>query len=976
MRVALVLLLVTACAAKSGGEVAPAAVSGPSGPVLRVAAPQVATWGPSLGRPSELAPLSARVAVGEHEALAIERLDVRVRIDGFRARVLLDLDFTNPGEATLEGTFQVRLPDDAAPYFLAFGSSTSELGAPLTTGAEAFTPAGIMAERGGQGIALKEARVLPRAAAGRAYEATVRPEQVRVIVDPALAEWGGAGVFHARVFPITARTRHRVTIGYDQDLAPTGAGLELRLPLPPGIAARRVAIDVHAPRPEALSLEPAAPLTREGPRVRASLTGPEAEAITVRLREAGPTLLRGQDAETGPYFAARFTPALPAGAPAAGAPRALLLIDTSLSSGPRAALWRALIGELLTASRGEVKEFAALFFDVEGRWWLPRFVANDAANVEALLAAHAELAPWGATDLGAALAAAGAPEWAPTGAWDVFLFSDGAATWGEDDPAALARRLRGRRLHAYRSYGPGVDPRVLAGLARETGGGLITVGGEAEVPAAARAHRQRAWRLVEASVPGGRDLLLAGRPQDLIPGQPLVLAGRGEPPAGAKVALRVRRDGEERVVTTPLPAAIPSELTPRIFGQIAVAQLEGAGLLARAEVEGYARHFRVPGEACSLLMLESEADYARAGASQLPSGASVVQSRGVAELLATAPPRGDAKSDALAELAALPERLGRPLAVDVRAREALAAASPASFEPPAARLGSSGTRWVELPEPLRPQVAGQALDPAALALEAEQRRARRGPGDGLVAMSGLLELRPGDDALVRTLALAALGTDLPGAAATLLRGQAGGTAADAELYHLLGVALAESGRPAPAVLAFELALSAGWGSDSAPNAVGVDYLRLLTRADAIGEPALAAFMRARADELRAGAWGAGLVVQLQWSSDDTDLDLHVIEPDGAECSYDQRRTPGGGELSLDATGGRGPELYVRPSPALGAYKIGVKYFSGPRHRVSETTRALVTVYRDLGGPGERVTRHALTLQPGKAVVPVTVAEVR
>ena len=48
-------------------------------------------------------------------------MQVDVRIDGFRARVVLDLYYYNDQPRQLEGNFQLRLPEEASPYFFAFG---------------------------------------------------------------------------------------------------------------------------------------------------------------------------------------------------------------------------------------------------------------------------------------------------------------------------------------------------------------------------------------------------------------------------------------------------------------------------------------------------------------------------------------------------------------------------------------------------------------------------------------------------------------------------------------------------------------------------------------------------------------------------------------------------------------------------------------------------------------------------------------
>ena len=56
---------------------------------------------------------------------------------------------------------------------------------------------------------------------------------------------------------------------------------------------------------------------------------------------------------------------------------------------------------------------------------------------------------------------------------------------------------------------------------------------------------------------------------------------------------------------------VKSPLAPRVYGQIAVGQLEETGVAAETVAESYAVQFRVPGRTCSLLMLDSEEDYLR-----------------------------------------------------------------------------------------------------------------------------------------------------------------------------------------------------------------------------------------------------------------------------------------------------------------------------------------------------------------------------
>mgnify|MGYP001574894057 CR=1 FL=1 len=102
---------------------------------------------------------------------------------------------------------------------------------------------------------------------------------------------------------------------------------------------------------------------------------------------------------------------------------------------------------ILERNRDSLWGFAVLLFNIEHFWWREGFAENTPENVKALLAFCDGIALEGATDLRGALAEAVSPRWSKTaggdGPRDLFLLSDGAATWGERDSRALAALLKG-----------------------------------------------------------------------------------------------------------------------------------------------------------------------------------------------------------------------------------------------------------------------------------------------------------------------------------------------------------------------------------------------------------------------------------------------------------------------------------------------------------------------------------------------------
>lgn len=69
-----------------------------------------------------------------------------------------------------------------------------------------------------------------------------------------------------------------------------------------------------------------------------------------------------------------------------------------------------------------------------------------------------------------------------------------------------------------------------------------------------------------------------------------------------------------------------------------------------------------------------------------------------------------------------------------------------------------------------------------------------------------------------------------------------------------------------------------------------------------------------------------LRVILSWNTDDTDLDLHVVTPDGGHCWYGERALKNGGALDVDVTTGYGPEIFTMASPVPGLYGVYVNYY--------------------------------------------------
>ncbi|MEO5689564.1 MAG: DUF2135 domain-containing protein [Burkholderiaceae bacterium] len=105
-------------------------------------------------------------------------------------------------------------------------------------------------------------------------------------------------------------------------------------------------------------------------------------------------------------------------------------------------------------------------------------------------------------------------------------------------------------------------------------------------------------------------------------------------------------------------------------------------------------------------------------------------------------------------------------------------------------------------------------------------------------------------------------------------------------------------------------------------------------------------------EAAAGRTAPRLRVVLSWDSDHTDLDLHVVGPDGSHVFYGDRVAANGGALDVDVTTGFGPEIFATQAPLVGTYHVYVNYY-GAGERQDVITTAQVAIIQDEGTPREK-----------------------
>jgi hypothetical protein len=561
--------------------------------------PELAAWSLALERDDAgagVGRIEASGAAGAIEALELRKVDVRVRTEGDLAVTEVEHVFHNPADGRpREGTFRFPVPD----------------GAMLT---------GLAMEIDGK---LVEGEIVERDRARQIYDEVVDSMQ-----DPALLEWEAGNWFKLRVFPIPANGDKRVVIRYSAPLSRSGHGHEYAYDLAiantsasaGGAAPGAIVSTGEDPRPTGKAGGVPTPLVRTSPIGELSVTvdGKQvaheigATGLEIAVPVAAPPVVMRETRKDATYTAVRITPDASLLAPAPVAKAGLdvaIVFDTSRSS----LEGRKLADQLLQATLAELgpaDRFVVLASDVSvtpSAAGMQPVTAGAVGEAQKFLAA---IEPDGASDLGAALTAAGALH-----PGEVIYIGDGIPTWGEQKPAALgalADRI-GAPIHAA-LIGKGATSSLWGDLAGRTGGRAIMVrkAGDAARFALVASHAREIPRLVAAHlVIGGDAQVFPQQATALYQGDELVALIKTAPgQSPGSLTLTGMAGGKPVRQPIALAAAVDVPGVARRFGADLIAQLE-AGDADRETIVAASRDYGVLSKYTSLLVLENDEAYAK-----------------------------------------------------------------------------------------------------------------------------------------------------------------------------------------------------------------------------------------------------------------------------------------------------------------------------------------------------------------------------
>ncbi len=882
-------------------------------------------------------PLIRSMTSGSEAPVRVQSAAVQTVISGGMAETTVTLVFYNPNARQLEGDLQFPL-----------GEGQQVTGFALDVGGELRPAVPIEKERGRQILEAEERRR----------------------IDPALLEQTQGNNFKLRIYPIPGRATRTVELKYAAMLARQQKNWSYRLPLKQ--FSIPVALEVRVMGSEDAPLAIGVP-----ERFARAEGGWQLEVAKAK----GEILVRVPAAQDKPktyveefngqqYFLAEVP------VPAERKPRTLpkvvgLLWDSSNSGAQRAlkAELRVLASYLEAAGNVEVR-LIRLRDKAE-----PAKIFKLAKGQSGILISELEATVY---DGASALA-----DWQPQPDVDEYLmFSDGLRNYGLGAFPLLAK---GRRLFTL-SSSAGADTARLAAWANASGGRHIGIH-PVDAQHASQELLTEGVRVVGATGMQSGDVVIdESQAQSGL----LRVAGklRGTDP------LVVTLDSQGRKYEVALEAAgeksAPHPLAAWWWANRRIAQLEGNYELNRAAIRRIGLEFGLPTRETSLLVLEQLEDYVRhdvappekyraafekmkaQNRSQIATQRVKHLDNVVREFEAKVawwekpfpkrrPPAQKKEAVADMRMVEAPMMEAMPAPAPPPARVALpapAAAAPVAadeLDMPAGKRINGGVSvrlkaWqpdapytarmrkaaagdmyrIYLDE--RPSHVGSSaflLDVAGLMLERGQRDL------GLRILSNLAEMELENRHVLRVLAYRLMEAGAPRLAVPLLERVQDMAEEEPQSFRDLGLAFAASGQDQRAIEQLYQVVQRPWdGRFADVELIALSELNaIVARAKAAGR----ALDTRNMDSRLLRNLPVDLRVVLTWDADNSDMDLHVIDPDGERAYFGHQLTYQGGRMSRDFTGGYGPEEFMLRNAKPGIYRVEVNYFGSAQQIVTGAT---------------------------------------
>lgn len=954
---------------------------------------------PQVWQRSKTNTVLSKVSVGGGKYLILNKMRVSVYVEGLRARTVIDHIYFNPHNRTLQGTFKYTLPAGASiSYYSMFVGQQrrrtprffSSKGGPQPRRLAEMQPAQIarLSPKKEWGK-LREARLVAAEKGREVYE-----EIARQRIDPALLEQDAPNTFTGRVFPIPSKGYNRVILAYEQTLQELQGNLVYRFRFPNEVAK---SIDFSMQHDGSLSTLSQSNLRKIRCNSKAKKgflrcyweeNKPDRDAVFYfKPKNKMISWVAGTDpVNSKKYVMARMKLNFPVSNKITSSPQAMFMLDTSLSANPDLfAAHVQLLQEILKRNAPHLKRFNVLLFDVSSRWVNPNgWMKNTAANRKRLMAQVQKIVLEGATNFNRAMQDLAKPTWkiGSDKGLDVFVLSDGQLNWGESQVDAVLAGFRrssvwgATRFFAYK-LGIGSENTSLYQRLVRKGGAVFTCLGRSEMARCATAHQRPALFIKQVNVEGvnASEILVAGRQTSVYPGGAIEVAAQIAKVGQATFVVQGQLQGKPVTLRATVTLTPKGELAPRAWGELAVQQLMELDDPSLTNlVVAYSQHFQIPNEHCSFLVLETDKEYKQYG---LEKTQKTLKLTDVAQfILDWMAKRGKTRTLRERWIALLRKGMKRSKMLSKSSGRAVMSLVNKLQSADFAMGSSPGTKaWTKSEVPasyLKTRLKDRNVFDG-FTKEAE-RRVKVDVGGAVRALSCIVELHPRNPQALRLVGYYLMGWKRPSEAAQVFLRVLERRSFEPHSYRDLARALIKRNQFALAAALYEILLAGTWHSrfGRIQTIAREEYAMLVRQALRTKElkPEIQSILERRKSMLGLKVNRSKLRVTVTWNTDNTDIDLWVIEPGGEKCYYSHRKTRNGGSLLDDITRGYGPERYEHTGNLEGKYNVKLHFYGHRSNVLGNETHASVVMVMNAGTPNERVVEKNLILKKRQSVVQV------
>lgn len=233
----------------------------------------------------------------------------------------------------------------------------------------------------------------------------------------------------------------------------------------------------------------------------------------------------------------------------------------------------------------------------------------------------------------------------------------------------------------------------------------------------------------------------------------------------------------------------------------------------------------------------------------------------------------------------------------------------------------------------------------------------------LRVMSNLAEMDLENRAMLRILGYRLLQAGAPKLAVPIFEEVLRIAIEEPQSFRDLGLALAAAGQPQAAIDKLYEVAQRPW-ADRFPD---IETIALADMNAIIATAGKRLDVSAIDQRLLAGL-PLDLRIVLTWDADNTDIDLHVTDPDGEQCNFSHNRTAQGGMMSRDFTGGYGPEEFALRRAKPGKYKISANFYGNRQQVLAGATTLQVKLASHFGTARQKEKLITLRLKDASQTV--------